>query len=252
MKWIVFSGPSLSPAEVEKQSGGLAVARGPASCGDIFVAQEHGAEVILLIDGYFEHRLAVWHKEILWALSRGVRVYGAASLGALRAVELESYGMVGVGRVFQLFKDGTLEDEDEVAVAHESAERGYRATSDAMVNIRATLDRAVDAGVLQRDAAESLVTMAKTEFYPSRRWPALIGAAAQAGIVGERDPLLRWLRGNAVDRKRLDAEDAIRQVRAELASATATPAKTPFHFEYTEAWHELLQQLRRSHRGITG
>ena len=47
-------------------------------------------------------------------------------MGALRAAELHVFGMVGVGRVFELFRDGLLEDDDEVAVAHGPADSGYQ------------------------------------------------------------------------------------------------------------------------------
>src|SRR5688572_32760283 len=48
----------------------------------------------------------------------GVRVFGAASMGALRAAELQPFGMIGVGQVFQAYRRGHLTDDDEVAVAH--------------------------------------------------------------------------------------------------------------------------------------
>jgi len=65
--------------------------------------------VIGIVDGYFERVPAVWHKEILWAMSRGVHVLGAASMGALRAAELHPFGMVGVGAIFEGFRDGELD-----------------------------------------------------------------------------------------------------------------------------------------------
>ena len=105
-----------------------------------------GPLAIGLIDGYFERVPAVWHKEILWALSQGIHVFGSASMGALRAAELAPFGMIGVGAIFEAYRDGILEDDDEVAVAHGPADTGYRAGSDAMVNIRATLARAVQHG----------------------------------------------------------------------------------------------------------
>jgi hypothetical protein len=52
-----------------------------------------------VIDGYFEVVPTVWHKEILWAMAQGIHVFGAASIGALRAAELDSFGMRGVGRL---------------------------------------------------------------------------------------------------------------------------------------------------------
>lgn len=248
MKWVVFSGPTITPAEVQRETDGAAVGRGPVSCGDVFRAQEEGAQAILIIDGYFEHRLAVWHKEILWALSRGVRIYGASSLGALRAVELETYGMVGVGQVFAWFRDGTLEDEDEVTIIHEPAEREYRPMSDALVNIRATLAKAVESGRLDPASAASLIAIAKRQFYPSRNLRSLITIDAETGLLADRDSLSRWIETEAVDQKKLDALAALRRVKREIEGSASDPAKPQFHFEYTEAWHEFVQQLRRTQK----
>ncbi|OYW12122.1 MAG: hypothetical protein B7X34_02220, partial [Acidobacteriia bacterium 12-62-4] len=72
--------------------------------------------------GYFEQRLSVWHKEILWAMEAGIAVYGASSMGALRAAELAAYGMRGVGAIFEKFHSGEWLDDDEVAVSHATAE----------------------------------------------------------------------------------------------------------------------------------
>ena len=39
-------------------------------------------------------------------MSEGVPVFGAASMGALRAAELHEFGMRGIGRIFEAFRDG--------------------------------------------------------------------------------------------------------------------------------------------------
>ena len=44
---------------------------------------EAGYRRIGIIDGHFGNVPSVWHKEILFALSKGVEVSGAASMGAL-------------------------------------------------------------------------------------------------------------------------------------------------------------------------
>ncbi len=72
-------------------------------------------------------------------MAQGIHVFGSASMGALRAAELAAFGMEGVGAIFEAYRDGALEDDDEVAVVHGPAESGYRALSVALVNIRHTL-----------------------------------------------------------------------------------------------------------------
>jgi hypothetical protein len=113
MRAIVFSGPSLPPAAVPNISG--IEWRPPLKQGDLHRAALERPDAIIVIDGYFETTPTVWHDEILFALSNEIEVYGAASTGALRAAELDAFGMRGVGRIYEWFRDGILEDDDEVA-----------------------------------------------------------------------------------------------------------------------------------------
>src|SRR5690348_7830328 len=110
MKPVVFVGPTLSrhPVLASKAFAW----RPPATEGDVYRAAMKRPEAIALIDGQFENVPSVWHKEILWALSQGIAVFGAASMGALRAAELDRFGMIGVGAVYEAFRDGRLGDDD--------------------------------------------------------------------------------------------------------------------------------------------
>ncbi len=134
MRAFVFLGPSLP---VEEARGILdAVYLPPVAQGDVLRVLARRPDVIGFVDGYFDKVPSVWHKEILLALSRGVRVLGASSMGALRAAELADFGMEGVGTIYEWFRSGRLEDDDEVAIVHGPAEEGYVELSDAMVNVR--------------------------------------------------------------------------------------------------------------------
>ena len=106
MTAIVFAGPTL-PADAVAALLPEATVLPPARQGDIFRAvRAHRPIALGLIDGVFLHEPAVWHREILWALHQGIHVFGAASMGALRAAELAPFGMRGVGRVFGAYRDG--------------------------------------------------------------------------------------------------------------------------------------------------
>ena len=122
---------------------------------------------MVLIDGVFTQALSVWHKEILYALERGVAVYGLSSMGALRVAETAAFGAVGVGRIFDGYRSGELTDDDEVAVVHATAEWGYRSLSDAMVNIRASLGAARETGIIDDATHDRLVTLGRTASTPS-------------------------------------------------------------------------------------
>ena len=176
MTVFVFTGPTLAAdaAQAELQ----AIYLPPAAQGDVYRATRHRPKVIGIIDGYFEHVPAVWHKEILWAMSEGIHVFGSASMGALRAAELSAFGMIGIGSIFEQYRDGALEDDDEVAVVHGLDEGGYRVHSDAMVNIRRTLAEAETAGIVSLSTRQALERIGKRLFYPDRNYTAILRRAS--------------------------------------------------------------------------
>ena len=130
----VFLGPSLD-REKATQLLPEASYHPPVRCGDLISLLRLSPNKIILIDGFYETVPAAWHKEILLAMELGVAVWGAASIGALRAAELYQFGMQGFGQIYHDFKSGVLLDDDEVAVLHGSEENGFLAINDAMVNI---------------------------------------------------------------------------------------------------------------------
>ena len=134
MTIYIFTGPSLPPKDAQAELD--AVYLPPVSQGDVHRVALKRPAAIGIIDGYFESVPSVWHKEVLWAMARGIHVFGAASMGALRAAELDAFGMEGVGAIYEAFRDGYLEDDDEVAVSHGPMEVGYPVLCEAMVNIR--------------------------------------------------------------------------------------------------------------------
>ncbi|MBI4817798.1 MAG: hypothetical protein HY791_16170 [Deltaproteobacteria bacterium] len=167
MKAVVFLGPTIS---VDRARGQFADAEywPPVGRGDVLRALEAGADRIGIVDGYFDRVPSVSHKEILFAIERGAIVFGSSSMGALRAAELWPFGMIGVGRIFELYRDGALEDDDEVAVIHGPAEAGYRAMSEAMVNIRDRLKTAGELNIVGTQMIEELLSFAKSLRYHER------------------------------------------------------------------------------------
>lgn len=243
MRPIVFVGPTLDRSEVEALLPG-AVVLGPAACGDVYRASTHNPPAIGLVDGYFDHRLSVWHKEVLWALSQGQRVYGASSMGALRAAELRSLGMIGVGAIFEQFASGELEDDDEVALVHDSVETGYRARSEAMVNLRATLAAATASGAINEATRALLVGFAKAQFYAERSFGALLEAAPSLDVAPAEAAALRAFldESGPVNQKRLDARAMLMRMREDFEQGSAKPA-IDFRFAYTNAWQVFRSKL---------
>jgi hypothetical protein len=173
---------------------------------------EEGARVIGLIDGVFFQDSAVAHREILAALRAGVRVVGASSMGALRAAELDSLGMEGVGEIYRAYREGRLVADDEVALLFDP--ETFAAISEPLVNIRATVQAAIECGVIGADTARALVAAAKEIYFPDRTYEAVASAAEERG--GDPEEVARFLEfagEHAVDQKRKDALLALEYIR---------------------------------------
>jgi hypothetical protein len=233
----VFAGPTISAEEGRSVLD--AVFLPPVSQGDVYRVARKRPAAVGIVDGFFERVPAVWHKEILWAMKQGIHVYGSASMGALRAAELEAFGMEGVGVIFEAFRDGVLEDDDEVAVVHGPAETGYRPQSEAMVNIRPTLASAATSGAISTAAQVELERVAKGLFYPDRFYPVILRRAAEAGNVptAELDALREWLLQGRVDQKRDDALAMLAAMRERLL-AGSSPKRVRYAFEHTDMWEQ--------------
>jgi hypothetical protein len=154
-------------------------------------------------------------------------------MGALRAAELHSFGMRGVGRIFDAYRDGALTDGDEVALIHGPLETGYIRLSEPMVNIRATLQRAVREQIIDEAIAVRLTAAAKAQFYQSRSWPGLLGVIGEAK---EAEKLSAWLKTGKMDQKREEGLELLKPIDAFLRSGDR-PEPPNFHFEWTETWH---------------
>lgn len=168
MRDVVFVGPSVSRALVWSVFGG--VVRPPIRRGELdqLLRLPDPPAAVGIVDGRFLQDLAVSPKEVLRALDAGVVVFGASSIGALRAVECAPYGAVGIGRIYSLFASGELEADDEVALTYDP--ETLRATSEPLVNICVAMECAVSIGALSAPAAELVVATAKALYFPDRSY----------------------------------------------------------------------------------
>ena len=205
---IVFLGPSLPLAEAKKILPN-ACYHAPVKCGDILKVLRLKPKILVIIDGFFEQTASVWHKEILLAMHNGVTVYGASSMGALRAAELAPYGMIGVGQIFEWYHSNQIIDDDEVALVHTTDEK-FESPLTPMVNVRATLILALKQKVLSEAQAEALLTQLKDQPYYSR---SLFDAAQTFPHFAD------WLKKHYVDQKRLDAQAVLTTIAQSNAPA---------------------------------
>jgi hypothetical protein len=250
MTAIIFAGPSLPP-RIRPDVAGIEW-RPPVRQGDLYLAALQRPALIGVIDGYFERVPTVWHKEILWAMAEGIHVYGAASTGALRAAELADFGMIGVGHIYRQFHSGELTDDDEVAVLHGPPEVGYVQVTEPMVDIRATINRAIELGVIEPGLAAALVEIAKSLFYKERTCDAILAAATTRGLEQATiDRFAAWLPDGHVGQKRRDAEEMLDAMLAHLARGV-TRLDVPYRFAHTFAWEEARRRAESTRDQAAG
>ncbi len=220
---IVFAGPSL-PGRARPADRRLDW-RPPAVAGDAIVAMESRPCVVALIDGLFDEWPAIRHKELLSLIAEGVSVFGGASMGALRAAELHGLGMIGVGHIFDAFRRGLIDADDEVALVHGPAAFDWSPLTEPLINVRATLLNAVRRRVIAARDARGLLGVARSIFYKHRTWTAILDAAAANEMIapGRLETFRAWLPAGYVDLKR---RDALACVQAALRhGATPQPSR---------------------------
>jgi hypothetical protein len=244
MSVYIFTGPTISATEARCELEAIYLP--PVAEGDVYRIAIKRPKAIGIIDGYFQSIPPVRHKEILWAMSEGIHVFGSASMGALRAAELAAFGMEGVGSIYKWYRQGVLDDDDEVAIAHGPPEAGCQPVSEAMVNIRQTLVKAQHSKIISRRVRKALEDIAKKLFYPDRTYRVLFRCAGDSGVdQTELHRLQRWLPKHRVNQKRDDAVAMLRSMRRRLTHGLKRKTVNYF-FERTAVW-----ELARTRAGRT-
>lgn len=232
MRRYLFCGPTL-PDAAELVSGEDFEIRPPVAAGELLRLPLTAGDVVGIVDGYFHQTRAVRHKEILSVLDKGVRILGAASIGALRAAELDRYGMTGIGGIYRDYRDGVLVADDEVALSHGPAESGYRPFSAPLVNLRAAFAWLEGQGLLDADARAALVERLSRMHYPGRTLRKVrelgrtleLPVRTREALDGLEDP---------VNRKR---DDALLLLDVLRSGAPAAPETEPLsHTIFLRSW----------------
>lgn len=212
MRAAVFAGPSL-PAADRIEHDALTYLP-PAARGDVAAASEQ-YDTILLIDGVFHQDLAPAPKEI-YAATQRVRMFGAASMGALRGAECYSYGMVTLGIIARWYVRGVIDGDDEVAVLVDP--RTQTALTVPMVNVRYVIRLALRRGLIDDDDASHIYARSREIFYMERTWPDVCRTVP----AGAREEFATLAQAFG-DLKRHDAVFALRSFVRRLERAYARP-----------------------------
>ncbi|MGW7609151.1 TfuA-like protein [Streptomyces sp. NPDC054766] len=211
---IAFVGPTLP--EPLRPAGPFTY-RPPVRHGDLFDLCLRPGDQVLIVDGVYQHFAPIRHKEILAQLARGVHITGTASLGALRAAELDGFGMQGLGQVYAQARAGRLTADADVAVLHADDSAGARRLTEAMVCVRHALAELLQARTLDPGQAARLEHTAAALHFTERSAPALLRAAGP-----DRDAMHLLL-----DHLREHGDIKTRDARHALDTLAARPVPPP-------------------------
>ena len=215
VKVIVYTGLSLPFDEakdiLDSHDDVEVIYKRPIKRGDLSLALKENPNIIAIIDGVFHQNSAVGHKEILEVMNKGVEVYGASSMGALRASELDSLGMVGVGYCYEQYATGNVDSDDDVAVMLDSDT--LEALSEPLINMRYVFDNAVNDNVITEDEKDELLKIAKETYYPKRNYAQTL---AQSSLDDDKKgDLINFIR-ESKDIKKEDARQLLNLIKSKL------------------------------------
>lgn len=214
-KIIIYAGLSLSFSEAKEilnsDDNNEVIYKRPIQRGDLSLAVKENPDIIGIIDGVFHQNSAVGHKEILNAIKNGIEVYGASSMGALRASELDTLGMTGIGYVYNQYASGEVDSDDDVAVMLDS--ETLEALSEPLINMKYVFTNAVAENIITEDEKDELLQIAKETFYPKRNYAQTLRLSSLDN--DKKDKLIDFIR-TSPDIKKEDAKKLLYHIKNEL------------------------------------
>ena len=215
VKIIIYTGLSLPFDEAKKILDSAdsieVIYKRPIKRGDLSIALKENPDIIGIIDGVFHQNSAVGHKEILNVIKNGVKVYGASSMGALRASELDTLGMTGIGYVYNQYASGEVDSDDDVAVMLDS--ETLEALSEPLINMKYVFTNAVKENIITNDEKDELLSIAKKTFYPKRNYAQTL---AQSSLDNDTKGILINFIRESVDIKKEDAKELLKTIKQDL------------------------------------
>lgn len=211
-KIIIYTGLSISFDEAKKILDSTddieVIYKRPIKRGDLNHALKENPDIIGIIDGVFHQNSAVGHREILNVIKKGIEVYGASSMGALRASELDSLGMHGIGYVYNQYANGTIISDDDVAVMLDS--ETLKPLSVPLINMNYIFTNAVNKNIITKDEKEELLKIAKKTYYPQRNYAQTLSQSSLNDA--KKDNLINFIRISE-DIKKEDAKELIKHIQ---------------------------------------
>lgn len=212
VKVIVYAGLSIPFDEakeiLDSTENVEVIYKRPIQRGDLGEALKEHPDIIGIIDGVFHQNSAVGHKEILNVMKKGIKVFGASSMGALRASELDTLGMIGIGYVYEQYASGEVDSDDDVAVMLDS--ETLEALSEPLINMKYVFTNAVSENVITEEEKNELLSISKETFYPKRNYAQTLAASSLDNET--KGKLIDFIR-TSPDIKKADAIELLSKIK---------------------------------------
>lgn len=211
VKVIIYTGLSLPFDEarqiLDSHDDVEVIYKRPIKRGDLGHDIKENPDIIGIIDGVFHQNSSVGHKEILNVINKGVTVVGSSSMGALRASELDTLGMTGIGYVYEQYATGKVASDDDVAVMLES--ETLEALSEPLINMDYVFTNAASENIITQDEKDELIRIAKSTFYPKRNYSQTLNESDLDD--DKKSKLINFIR-TSPDIKKEDAKELINYI----------------------------------------
>ena len=212
MKILIYTGLSIPFDEarqiLDSSDDVEVIYKRPIKRGDLGHDIKENPDIIGIIDGVFHQNSAVGHREILDVMKRGVKVFGASSMGALRASELDSLGMQGIGHCYNQYASGIIDSDDDVAVMLDS--ESLEALSVPLISMDYVFANAVSENIITNDEKDELVEISKSTFYPKRNYANTLAKSSLED--GKKSELINFIR-ESEDIKKQDAKELLNFIK---------------------------------------
>ena len=242
---VAFVGGSLPRANCPPDP--RIVLAAPAEQGDLLMAILAGFRNILILDGYFYAKFPCTTFEVMLALEQGLNVFGAASIGALRAVELDRYGMTGVGYVYDYLRRQPIKPYHIVAQTYTEDDA---ALTTPLVEIIYFLACATADNLLSAAEAERCRGVADAIGFPLLSFDFFFRRLEETGTLAAPalDRLADYYARQGGDRFRIKRTDAL-QLLTGFRQIIAGRAADHVRKTFREARARYLERLYAKYRG---
>lgn len=211
VKVIIYTGLSLPFDEarelLDSHDDVEVIYKRPVKRGDLGHDIKENPDIIGIIDGVFHQNSSVGHKEILNVIDKGVTVVGSSSMGALRASELDTLGMIGIGYVYEQYATGKVASDDDVAVMLDS--ETLESLSEPLINMDYVFTNALNENIITQEEKDELIQIAKSTFYPKRTYSQTLNGSSLDD--DKKSELINFIR-TSPDIKKEDAKELINYI----------------------------------------